>query len=482
LQEQLSYECYLTSQNERAIEAQRAALEIWRATGARMKEGNSLRWLSRQSWYTGRRAEADRYNAEAVAVLESIPPSPGLAMAYANRAQLDMEGHETESAIDHAQRAIALAEPWGNDNILSDALNTLGTVKLITGDTSGWVDLERSLPLALASGLQELVARSYTNLCAMSVSQRQYARASGYLRQGLEYCERLDLDPWWLYLMAYSARMKFEQGDWNAASSDAEAVLRHPRTSPVSRIPTLRVLGHLRIRRGDPGASEPLEEAQALAGPIPELQRIGTLAAAFAEAAWLAGDREGVVRAVRPAFELSRQRHDPRMNGELAAWLWRVNALDEPRPDLAEPYSAEIAGDWRGAARTWKELGCPYEHASLLAWHGSDAEQREALAILEQLGAAPVAKALRQQIRAKGIRGLPRGSQKSTRHHPHGLTRREAETLALMSQGLRNAAIARRLFVSTKTVDHHVSAILAKLGVPSRAAAVALTRSKSDEP
>jgi len=61
------------------------------------------------------------------------------------------------------------------------------------------------------------------------------------------------------------------------------------------------------------------------------------------------------------------------------------------------------------------------------------------------------------------------------------LPRREAETLALMSQGLRNGAIARRLFVSTKTIDHHVSAILAKLGVPSRAAAVALTRRDTDE-
>ncbi len=481
LQEQLSYECYLTSQNERAVEAQRAALEIWRAEGARLKEGNSLRWLSRLSWYTGRRADADRYNAEALTVLESLPPSPGLAMAYANRGQLDMEGHETESAIEFSQRAIALVDPWENYDILSDALNTLGTSKLIAGDTSGWADLERSLPLAQASGLQERVARSYTNLCAMAVSQRQYARASGYLREGLEYCERLDLDPWWLYLTAYSARLKFEQGRWNEASDDAEAVLNHPRTTPVSRIPTLRVLGHLRIRRGDPGAIEPLEEARALAGPIPELQRTGTLAAAYAEAAWLAGDRAGVVRAVRPAFELSRQRRDPRMNGELAAWLWRVDALADRPTYIAEPYAMEISGDWQGAAQTWKELGCPYEHASLLAWHGSDPQQREALAILEQLGAAPAARALRQRMRASGIRGLPRGSQKSTRHHPHGLTRREAETLALMSQGLRNAAIARRLFVSTKTIDHHVSAILAKLGVPSRAAAIAQTRRKPDE-
>ena len=358
-----------------------------------MKEGSALRWLSRLSWFAGRREEADRYAVEAVATLESLPPSPELAMAYSNRAQLDMEAHEIDSAIDWAQRTITLAEPWENHEILSDALNTLGTVRLIAGDTSGWADLDRSLQLALAGGFQDAIARAYTNLCAMAVSRRQYEPASRYLRQGLEYCERHDLDSWWLYLLAYSARMKFEQGDWNGASDDAEAVLRHSRTTPVTRIPTLRVLGHLRIRRGDPDASAPLEEARALAGTIPELQRIGTLAAASAEAAWLAGDRAGVLREVQPAYEMVRHRRDPRMKGELAAWLWRVDALEQLPTDIPEPYALEISRDWRGAARAWKELGCPYERALVLGWYGTEPEQREALAILDQLGAAPAAQA-----------------------------------------------------------------------------------------
>jgi DNA-binding CsgD family transcriptional regulator/tetratricopeptide (TPR) repeat protein len=481
LQEQLSYEYYLTSQHERAIEVQRYALEIWRVSGERIKEGSALRWLSRLSWFAGRREEADQYAADAVATLQSLPPSPALAMAYSNRAQLDMEAHETDSAISWAQRTIALVEPWANHEILTDALNTLGTVRLIAGDTSGWADLDRSLQLALTGGFQGPIARAYTNLCAMAVSRRQYGPASGYLRQGLEYCERHELDSWWLYLVAYSARMKFEQGDWSGASDDAEAVLRHSHTTPVTRIPTLRVLGHLRIRRGDLDAKSPLEEARALAGTIPELQRIGTLAAAYAEAAWLAGDRAAVLREVQPAYELVRHRRDPRMKGELAAWLWRVDALEQLPTDIPEPYALEIARDWRGAARAWKDLGCPYERALVLGWYGTEPEQREALAILDQLGAAPAAQALRRQMRTRGVRSVPRGSRTSTRRNPLGLTRREAEILALLSDGLRNAAIARRLFVSTKTVDHHVSAILAKLGVPSRAEAVAMARNQQDK-
>jgi DNA-binding CsgD family transcriptional regulator len=481
LQEQLSYECYLTGQDERAIEAQRAALETWRASGEHLKEGSALRWLSRLSWSAGSRAAANQYGADAITTLESLAPSPELALAYCNRADLDMEAHDADSAIDWTQRAISLAEGWGNDEILSHALDTLGTVRLIVGDPTGWADLDRSLQLALAGGFQEQVARAYTNLAAMAVSRRDYEQASGYLSEGLAYCEERDLDFSRLYMLAYSARKRFEQGDWLGASEDIDAVLRHRCTTPITRIPALRTLGHLRVRRGDPDANEALDEAQALAGPTPELQRIGTLAAVRAEAAWLAQDREGVLGAVGPAYEIARQRQDPRMKGELAAWLWRVGALEREPTDIAQPYALEISGDWRAAARAWKALGCPYEHASMLAWYGAEPEQRQALSILDQLGAAPAARALRKQMRARGVRGVPRGSRASTRRNPRGLTRREAETLTLLSEGLRNSAIAKRLFVSTKTVDHHVSAILVKLGVSSRAEAVAMIRKQPDK-
>jgi DNA-binding CsgD family transcriptional regulator/tetratricopeptide (TPR) repeat protein len=476
LLEQLSYECHLTSRHERALEARSEALGIWRALGERMKEGDSLRWLSRLSWYLGRRQHAEQYGDDAIATLESLPPGPELAMAYGNRAQLHAEATETDDAISWAQRAIALVEPSDYQDILSDALNTRGTARLVAGDAAGWPDLERSLQVALAGAYQGQAARAYTNLSAMAVSQRRFLQASGYLRQGLEYCERRDLDPWRLYLLYYSARMKFEQGDWLAASSDADAVLRHPLTTPVTRIPTLRVLGHLRIRRGDPDAQAVLSEARSLAGTMRELQRIGPLAEVCAEAAWLMGDREGVLREVLPVYELVRQRRDPRLKGELAAWLWRVDALDQHPADIAQPYALEIAGDWRGAAGVWRDLGCPYERATVLALYGGELEQREALSIFERLGAAPAAQMVRKKMREQGVRGVPRGSRASTRGNPLGLTRREAEILALLSEGLRNAAIARRLFVSTKTVDHHVSAILAKLGTPSRAEAVAMAR------
>jgi DNA-binding NarL/FixJ family response regulator len=71
------------------------------------------------------------------------------------------------------------------------------------------------------------------------------------------------------------------------------------------------------------------------------------------------------------------------------------------------------------------------------------------------------------------VRGIPRGPNETTRANPAGLTTKEWEILALLAHGSSNAQLARRLHRSTKTIDHHVSAILEKLGVRSRTEAVA---------
>jgi DNA-binding CsgD family transcriptional regulator len=479
LQELMAIECNLIAQHARAVEIERMALEFWRSSRVPVQEGRALSSMSWMSWSAGDLTAAYQYAKDAVSVLQALPPGADLATAYAMMADQDMEWHETESAIDGAQKALAIAEPLGHSRIVSDALNVLGTARLIGGDPAGWDDLKRSLSLARSGGWDSQLGSCYMGLVAMAVSRREYAVAALYLESGIAHCLERDLDTMWLYLLAYRARMRFEQGDWNGAGDDAGTVLRHPHASPITRVPALRILAHLRIRRGDPDTSSPLNEARTLSESAPQLQRMGTLAAVLAEAAWLADDRDGVIREVSGVYEPLRSKRDPRMKGELAAWLWRAGGLDQPPPDIAQPYALEIAGDWQAAALAWKNFGCPYEHACMLAWYGAEPEQREALTILEQLGAAPAAQMLRRKMRTTGVRSIPRGLRSSTRVNPLGLTRREAEILALLSQGLRNAAIAKQLFVSTKTVDHHVSAILSKLGVPSRAEAVVMARKLS---
>jgi len=96
---------------------------------------------------------------------------------------------------------------------------------------------------------------------------------------------------------------------------------------------------------------------------------------------------------------------------------------------------------------------------------------RKALSIFIGLGASASARITRQKMRRLGIHSIPSGPRTATRTHPLGLTQREREVLDLICDGRTNAEIAAQLFISAKTVDHHVSAVLAKLDAPSRNAA-----------
>ena len=115
------------------------------------------------------------------------------------------------------------------------------------------------------------------------------------------------------------------QGDWHRATDEAQTVF-HPCTAPISKIQALVVLGLVRARRGDPDADGPLDEALGLAMPTGEIQRIGPVIAARAEAAWLKGMLPNVADEVRPAYELAQKQVDTWMQGELAFWLWRCGA------------------------------------------------------------------------------------------------------------------------------------------------------------
>jgi len=157
--------------------------------------------------------------------------------------------------------------------------------------------------------------------------------------------------------------------------------------------------------------------------------------------------------------------------GELA-WLRRLAGIREAVPGAIDPYAAQLAGDWAAAAARWTRLGCPYDAALARVESRDEDGLRSALAEFQRLGARPAAAIVARRLREHGVRGLPRGPRPDTKNHPARLTRREAEVLALVQQGASNADIAARLYLSEKTVHHHVSAILRKLGVSSRGQAV----------
>jgi DNA-binding CsgD family transcriptional regulator len=263
--------------------------------------------------------------------------------------------------------------------------------------------------------------------------------------------------------------VRFGQGRWDEAADRATAVLREPNAAALSRIMPLAVLGRLRARRGDPHPWELLDEALELARQSEELQRLAPVAAARAEAHWLDGSAGAVAGETDETLALAVELDDPWAIGELCAWRRRAGIEDGVDLDaVAAPFAHELTGDWTAAARSWDELGCPYEAALARAGSGDEALLRQALEAFQRLGAVPATRVTTQRLRSQGVRTIARGPRRSTINNPGQLTSRQVEILQLVAGGLTNAEIAARLYITPKTVAHHVSAVLGKLGVRSR--------------
>jgi DNA-binding CsgD family transcriptional regulator/tetratricopeptide (TPR) repeat protein len=469
-----AYECWLTHQLDDALLAREQALTIRRRLHQAVKIGHNLRWLSRQHWYAGDKKETNRYAQEAVTVLETLPPGPELAMAYCNKSQLHQLVGETDAAITWGNRAIELAERLGEIEVLVHALNSVGTAQCQSGDQSGLPKLARSLQLALTHGLDEHAVRAYNNLGDQSAAFRDYPQAVRFLDEGIAFCSQHDID-FAHILLANRAAVSFFLGKWQEAEAIASGLVVPERLAIMARATKLALLAHLRVRRGDPGAEALLAEARALVMPTGEISRIWQVVRACAEAAWLAGDLARCTAEARLARDEGITPRGPWELGEIAFWLWRGGQLQTSPKAIARPYALQISGDWRAAAAEWERVGCPYERAMALM-DGDASAQREALKIFADLGARPATDIVRRKLHEQGVRHLPRGPRARTRENPARLTERELEVLDLMAQGLANPEIAKKLFRSAKTIEHHVSAVLAKLGARSRLEAVTRAR------
>ena len=454
LLESLSYECYLTEQHEEALIHRVEATNIRRRLGDTRLEGDNLRWQSRLNWYIGRSADARRCATEAIAILQQTPGHE-LAMACSNQSQLCFLAQEYELALTWGKRAIEMATNLGDHEVLAHALNNVGSAAVMANDPDGFEGLEESLRLSLHYGFQDHAARAYANLFSQSVRLRDHARAEKFLVEASQYFQERDLESWELYMIAWRARLHLEQGRWDEAAEDARAVVGRPGVSATSRMPALTVLGVTRMRRGKADAHAFLDEAFVLAVRSKEMQRIAPITLARAEAAWLTGTPPSAVQELRDALALADRIGWTVERADLELWLWRLGASD------AAPAPGPVTGD-------------PYDEALALQDRGDTVSLQRAVTILEELRDGCLVHILRQKLAALGVRG-PRPS---TRANPSGLTSREMEILALLDEGLRNADIAVRLHVSPKTVDHHVSSVLAKLGVRTRGEAARVFRSQ----
>jgi predicted ATPase/DNA-binding CsgD family transcriptional regulator len=473
LLEAAAAEFAVTAQLGTAIEMLQEASELWAEVGDRAKQSRNLSDLSGYLVRSGQNSAAEAASQAAIDVLDGLPATPALAYAYQAQAALRMLNRDNAEAIAWSHKAITLAEQLEALFVLPRAYNVVGSAMMVDGKPEGRLYLEKSLLLAQSNQLPGAVAGAYVNLGSGAGEMYDFPLADRYLAEGIVYCEEWELDVHRYYMLAWQALSHMYQGRWDAATATAVNVINRPNVSAISRIMALIALGRVRTRRGDPGVGAVLDEALELARPTETLQRLAPVRAARAEAAWLAGGREGALQEATAVYELALAKKHIWFTGELAFWRWRAGEQLSLPSWAAVPFAQQIAGKWREAAAEWDRLGCPYEQGRALA-DGDEPAQLQALAIFEQLGAAPAATALRQTLHQAGVAGIPRGPRPATQQNPFGLTPRQMEVLLLLAEGLNNNEIAARLTISPRTVEHHVTAILTKLNVSSRQEAVAL--------
>jgi DNA-binding CsgD family transcriptional regulator/tetratricopeptide (TPR) repeat protein len=473
LLERFADETYLTSAGPAGSEALTEALEIYRDGGDLLGQGRALRLLGRQLGRDGQHQAGLAALTEATSVLERIPATGELALVYANLSATQSMTNYAE-AIRLGIKAIELGEATGCAEAVFSGLNNVGAVKIMQGDLTGVADLERSRDLADQAGSEYGVGRAFLHLSWMPAMRREWGIVADHVDAGIAYCTDRGLDQWLDRLVSLRAELALAHGRWDEAIEQATAIVEHGRAgSLVSRFSALLVLAKIRARRGEGGSAALLGDARELA-TSPAVAPLALLGlGARAEIAWLERRLPAVVAETEVPLNLAWLLQ-PMTAGEVLSWRWRAGAEVADIVQLPEPYRMQFTGDSRGAAQWWRDRGCLYEAAIAAAGSGDVEALREAIEVLRGLGARAALAIVSRELRALGVQGVPRAPRPATMAHPAGLTQREVDVLTLLAGGMRNAEIATRLVLSPRTVDHHVSSIMRKLGARSRGEAAAM--------
>lgn len=472
-------ELHLLGAGNEPVASQQRAVAIRRRLGDAEALGHSLIWASRMHWAAADKAAAEAAALEAEEVLGAAgQPSASLALAMSTRSQLAMLAHEHEDALGHGRRAMAMATAVGDDEVLAHATLNVGSALAWGGDADRGLEvLREGLRLARSVGDDAQASRAHVNMAWHHTDRQEFARALQVIDEGERFAEAREQLAFAHYLRGVRARVLFMQGRLEEAERTCRAILAGaPGSGRVWLLSVRLVLGRVLVRRGSGEGPTWVDAARADATTARELQRSGAVAAATGELAWLRG--ETAAPGLDEAYALAVDRDFTPLVLELGYWRWRLGA--QVRLPGRHPWALQVAGDWEAAAAGWAELGCPYEQA--LALLESDVPDRivDAVRLLDDLGAEPAAAMARRRLRDLGVRSVPRGPRAETRSNVAGLTPRQVEVVDLVAEGLTNAQIAERLVLSVRTVDHHVSAVLQKLGVAGRDEAVAALAALDD--
>jgi DNA-binding CsgD family transcriptional regulator/tetratricopeptide (TPR) repeat protein len=467
LEEALAESLSVRDQWAEAEEHWRRTVDLRRDLGDPVALSRCLRRYARCLWRLCRTDESTVADDEAYQLMRDADDCEERALVFYIRGTgPGPTVEERRVAIDECTR---IGKDLGDDALVGRALLAGAFVE----GESGVIDFDAlvdALEHGKRSGDAALTACTYTNLHEAMLDQLRFDLFPDVYAEGLAYCLDHEEHTYSLCLRGSRVMELVRRGANQEAIDLAQACLQE-QISPINRMHVMIGLVRAAFRLGRPEARSWLDELWSLAVANDETFWLIWVATGAAEAAWLAGDPALVTDQVDAIYRRGFV-DDPWVHGDLMAWLLRLgHAVDTDR-ELPAPYSLEVAGDHAAAADAWREIGCPFEEAVALTWTGEESSLRRALEIFIELGSAPAATNVRRLLQERGVQvSAPRGPRAATAAHPAGLTAREAEVLELLQEGLTNAQIAQRLVVSPRTVDHHVSAVLGKLGVASRAEA-----------
>jgi DNA-binding CsgD family transcriptional regulator len=271
-------------------------------------------------------------------------------------------------------------------------------------------------------------------------------------------------------MLSLRARLDLNTGNWKEAWNIADDLLKNENQPAITKFSALLVIGKIAMRRGENPLNH-FREAKALSFAMAELQRAIPLMVALLEYEWLTG--KSIIEETdieKTSLLMQRAGIDSEKN-EFAFWMKKAGRHFTPPKGITLAYDISNAAKAMKAAAFWEKSGCPYEQA-LVLFEGKDDDKRKAIAMVQDLGATAVYEKMKQEMRNLGIKNIPRGIRNSTRLNAAFLTGREMDILRLLKEELQNKEIAAQLYISAKTVDHHISSILFKLDANSRSKAV----------
>jgi DNA-binding CsgD family transcriptional regulator/tetratricopeptide (TPR) repeat protein len=462
---------FSSTRYEDAIAGARQALAIAERLGEPVAQARALELLAWALWSLDRMEDAKAQADRAVAVLATTDETAALARARSTSIRMEATAFDPAAAIAAGSDALRLADAAELHETRLDISISVGLARGHGGDADALAELEQVLRAARDGGLTVQAVRSYVNLTYLAAVLRRHPLLERIAAEALDYCDQHDARIPSRVIEGYRARGLMDRGQWDAARAAAARCA----ASWHSEVAVARALdGLIAVRRGEARAGELLATAWDDLPPSPEGSRHGIVRSALVEAAWLRGDRAAALAELREAGASPATARFARSGGELALWAARYGTDAQIPAGIPEPLALELEGDWRTAIEAWHQLDAPYE-AAVAALPGDDRAAREALAILRRLGAAAAADAFRRDREARGGRPV-RGPRATTLAHPAGLTQRQQDVLDELATGASNPAIAAALHLSERTVSHHVSAILAKLGVSTRQAAIDAAR------